>query len=389
MIKKSLVFAVLLLLSACEADNTLPDRTNTLSPPAAGTTPTTAAIAEAATSTSAPTNPTPSPPTATVTIEPTSTVEPTATTEPPTPTPTPEPEPTYQQFNLPEGSRPHDVAPAPDGTVWYTAQGSAEIGRLDPESGTVSTIALGAGSAPHGVIVGPDGEAWITDAGLNAIVQVDPETEQVTRFSMPPDRDNVNLNTATFDGNGTLWFTGQNGIYGSLNPESGEIAVYDAPEGRGPYGITTTPDGAVYYASLAGNHIARIDTGTGGVTVIEPPTPDQGARRVWSDSQGRIWVSEWSSGQVSVYDPAAESWQQWRLPGDNPQPYAVYVDERDIVWLSDFGSNALVSFDPTTQTFESYPLPGSPSNVRQILGRPGEIWGAESGVNGLVVLRLQ
>jgi virginiamycin B lyase len=89
---------------------------------------------------------------------------------------------------------------------------------------------------------------------------------------------------------------------------------------------------------------------------------------------------------VSVYDPADESWQQWRLPGDNPQPYAVYVDERDIVWLSDFGSNALVSFDPATETFESYPLPGSPSNVRQILGRPGEIWGAESGVNRLVVL---
>ncbi len=287
---------------------------------------------------------------------------------------------------MPEGSRPHDVAPAPDGTVWYTAQGSAELGRLDPATGTVSEIALGAGSAPHGVIVGPDNAAWVTDAGLNAIVRVDPETEQVTRYSLPAGRDNVNLNTATFDGSGRLWFTGQNGVYGSLNPESGEIAVYDAPEGRGPYGITTTPDGIVYYASLAGNHIARIDTETGGVTVIEPPTPDQGARRVWADSQGRVWVSEWNSGQVSVYDPASESWQQWRLPGDNPQPYAVYVDERDIVWLSDFGGNALVSFDPQTATFESFPLPGSPANVRQILGRPGEVWGAESGLNRIVVL---
>jgi streptogramin lyase len=36
-------------------------------------------------------------------------------------------------------------------------------------------------------------------------------------------------------------------------------AAYDA----GPYGITTTPDGDVYYASLAGSHIARIDPDTG------------------------------------------------------------------------------------------------------------------------------
>lgn len=391
-----LVFAVMLLLTACTADNTLPDRSSTPTPSATGGTPTVAATAEAAASTSTPVDPTPAPPTATVTVEPTATMTPTAMPEPtatvpptatPEPvTPTPEPEPTFQQFSLPEGSRPHDVAPGTDGTVWYTAQGSGAVGRLDPASGTITEIALGAGSAPHGVIVGPDDAAWITDAGLNAIVRIDPGTEEVTRFAMPTGRDNVNLNTATFDGNGTLWFTGQNGVYGSLNSFNGEVVVYDAPEGRGPYGITTTPDGDVYYASLAGNHIARIDIGTGEATVIEPPTQDQGARRVWSDSQGRIWVSEWSSGQVSVYDPADESWQQWRLPGDNPQPYAVYVDERDIVWLSDFGSNALIRFDPATETFESYPLPGSPSNVRQILGRPGEIWGAESGVNRLVVL---
>jgi len=38
------------------------------------------------------------------------------------------------------------------------------------------------------------------------------------------------------------------------------------------------------------------------------------------------------------------------------------------------------------ETFEVVPLPSSPANVRQILGRPGEIWGAESGVDKLVVV---
>ncbi len=266
-------------------------------------------------------------------------------------------------------------------------QRQGALGRLDPATGEVEQIPLGDGSAPHGVIVGPDGAPWITDGGLNAIVRVDPKTEEVQTFPLPGDRGYTNLNTAAFDGRGVLWFTGQNGVYGSVDPESGEVRVFDAPRGRGPYGITATPDGTVYYASLAGSHIARIDPETGEATVIEPPTPDQGARRVWSDSRGRIWVSEWNSGQVSVYDPASESWRAWRLPGEGPKPYAVYVDDRDIVWLSDFGANAIVRFDPETETFESYPSPRPGANVRQILGRPGEVWAPESGTDRLVVLR--
>ena len=119
---------------------------------------------------------------------------------------------------------------------------------------------------------------------------------------------------------------------------------------------------------------------------MEPPTADQGARRVWPDSQGRIWVSEWNAGQLAVYNPTTREWKEWRLPGDNPMPYAVYVDEKDKVWLSDFGANALVRFNPKNETFEVFNLPSSESNVRQILGRPGEVWGAESGADKLVVI---
>ena len=290
-------------------------------------------------------------------------------------------------YPVPAGSRPHDVAPAEDGGVWYAAQGSGELGWLDPMTGETRHIALGAGSAPHGVIVGPDGAPWITDGGLNAIVRVDPDTDEVSVFPLPSDRLNANLNTATFDGSGRLWFTGQNGIYGRFDPVTEEVVVYDSPRGAGPYGISTTPDGAVYYASLAGSYVGRIDTATGDVTVIEPPTADQGARRVWSDSGGRIWVSEWNAGQVAVFDPAAETWREWKLPGPDPSAYAIYVDERDIVWLSDFGGNALVRFDPESEEFDLFPLPGQPGNVRQILGRPGEIWAPESATDTIVVIR--
>ncbi len=187
-----------------------------------------------------------------------------------------------QEYPVPSGSRPHDVAPAPDGSVWYTAQGSGELGRLDPRTGATRHIKLGDGSAPHGVIVGP---------------------------------------------------------------------------------------------------------ASGAATVIEPPTSGQGARRVWPDSRGRIWVSEWNVGQLGMYDPGTGRWREWRLPGDQPRAYAVDVDHRDMVWVTDFGANPLVRFDPSREMFDVFRLPSPQSNVRQLLGRPGEVWGAASAVDKLVVVR--
>ena len=236
------------------------------------------------------------------------------------------------------------------------------------------------------MIVGPDGAPWITDGGLNAIVRVDPETDEVTTYPLPADRPGANLNTAAFDGDGILWFTGQSGIYGRLDPATGKVDVFEDPDGRGPYGMDATPLGDVWYASLAGSHLGVIDSVTGGVSIVEPPTANQGARRVWSDSKGRLWVAEWNAGQVGLHDPSTGEWKEWKLPGSNPQAYAVYVDDRDIVWLTDFAANAIVRFDPGTERFDAIELPSEGAAVRQLLGRPGELWGAESAVDRLILV---
>jgi virginiamycin B lyase len=316
-----------------------------------------------------------------------------------TPTPTPESTPAatataapvrvrlrMKTFRVPAGSHPHDVAPARDGRkVWYTAQHIGKLGLLDPRTGDVAEIPLGDGSAPHGVIVGPGGDAWVTDGGLNAIVRVDDRTHRVRVFRLPADRPDANLNTAAFSGR-ILWFTGQSGIYGRLDTRSGRMRVFDAPRGGGPYGIDATPSGDVYFASLAGSYLGRIDR-SGRASVLEPPTAGQGARRVWSDSRGRLWISEYVAGRLGRYDPATRRWREWKLPGDAPQPYAIYVDDRDIVWLSDFASNRLVRFDPRRERFRTYPWPAEAAAVRQLLGRPGELWGAQSGADSLVLAR--
>jgi virginiamycin B lyase len=293
-----------------------------------------------------------------------------------------------QYFQLQKGDYPHDVAVDADGTAWFSGQRLGIAGKVDAATGKVTRIPLGKNSAPHGVIIGPDGAPWFTDGGQNAIVRVDPATSAVKVWPLPPERSPyVNLNTAAFDGKGRIWFTGQNGVYGRLDPSSGDMKVWDAPRGRGAYGITATPRGEIWFVSLASSYLANVDPESGAATVYDPPTKGQGARRVWSDSKGRLWISEWNAGQVGMYDPAAKSWKEWKLPGDRPQAYAVWVDPDDKVWLSDWGSNSIVRFDPATEKFESFQSDKSGVDVRQMLGRKGEAWAAESGADRLRLIR--
>lgn len=295
-----------------------------------------------------------------------------------------------REFRLPDGITAHDVwaDPAPDGPVWFSGQRSGHGGRLDPKTGKVDLVPLGQGSSPHGVILDKDGSAWFTDGGQNAIVRVDPKTLAVAKWTLPENSGYTNLNTAIFDNAGIHWFTGQSGIYGRLDPRTGDLKVYDSPRGRGPYGIHATPDGTVYYVSLAQSFLARIDAATHKAIVIEPPTPRQGARRVWSDSKGLLWVAEWNSGNLSRYDPKSGAWKTWKAPGDGPRVYAVYVDETDRPWISEWDKQLMMRFDPATEKWDSFSSSTKgTANVRQIHGRKGEVWTPESASGKLVVYR--
>jgi virginiamycin B lyase len=209
----------------------------------------------------------------------------------------------------------------------------------------------------------------------------------VKLFPLPKEFPGANLNTATFDRKGILWFTGQSGVYGRVDPSSGKVEAWKAPKGTGPYGITTTPSGEVWYASLAGDHIAKIDTVSGDALMVPPPKPGVGPRRIWSDSKGLLWVSFWNTGEIGRYDPMNKAWKVWSLPKSKGGCYAIYVDGKDKVWATDFVANAIVRFDPVTEEFESFPSDKRGASVRQLLGRPGEVWGAESGVDRLVMIK--
>ena len=57
---------------------------------------------------------------------------------------------TVQEYPVPSGHRVHDVwaDAAPGGPVWISAQGSGNLGILDPKTGKIEFVPLGRSSSP-------------------------------------------------------------------------------------------------------------------------------------------------------------------------------------------------------------------------------------------------
>jgi virginiamycin B lyase len=291
------------------------------------------------------------------------------------------------RFPLKAGMGNRDVAPAPDGSVWFSNQWSGTVGHLDPATGRYQVVPLGRGSSPHGMVIGPDGNVWVMDGGQNAVVRVDSRDHKLTLFPMPKDKGDLNLNTGVFDHSGAFWFTCQNGFYGRLDPRTAKIRLWSSPRGFGPYGITVAPDGRVWFTNFAANYILGFDPKTYRTTLVNLPHPSPtGARRIWSDSKGKLWLGTWASGELLRYDPARKDWTAYKLPGWGPRAYSTYVDEEDVVWLSDFMANSVLRFDPVTESFVAFPGLKPGSQVLQMAGRPGQAWGSEQGSDVVFVI---
>ena len=152
---------------------------------------------------------------------------------------------------MPAGSHPHDVAPARDGGVWYTAQATGELGWLDPKHGRTRHIPLGDGlgaarrdrrpgrrAVDHRRRPERDRPRRSEDARGQGASRCPP------RRLREPEHGGLRPRAAA------LVHRPERHLR-RLDPATGAMRVWAAPGGSGPYGITVTPRGAVYYASLA------------------------------------------------------------------------------------------------------------------------------------------
>jgi virginiamycin B lyase len=204
-----------------------------------------------------------------------------------------------------------------------------------PPHREIGAACTGPGVAPHSVIVGPDGSAWSPKAGRTrspgsvrrpAAAKLNP----LPRTGAMPTSTRQRLIARVCSGS-----LGRTASMAASDPETGAIVVFDALRGTGPYRIATTPDGQVFFASLAGNYLGHIDVETALSSCWSRPCRAK-ARRAFAPTAAASCGSRgWNSGDLFPPRQQGQELGSLALAGRSPHPYAVYVDENDVVWVND------------------------------------------------------
>lgn len=78
---------------------------------------------------------------------------------------------------VPTGRSPHDLVSDPSGRIWFSNWDSDELAVLDPATGDVRPAPAGV-VEPHHFAVGPDGTVWVSDNGGAQVVAFPPDGER-------------------------------------------------------------------------------------------------------------------------------------------------------------------------------------------------------------------
>lgn len=292
------------------------------------------------------------------------------------------------------GSRPHDPAFAPDGSVWYTGQMANVLGRFDPKTNQFKEYPLKMpDSGPHGLVPDKDGNIWFTANFKAYIGKLDPKTGNVTEYPMP-DPKARDPHTLLFAPNGNIYFTVQGGnMVGRLNPKTGEVKVVSSPTPKSnPYGMVVSSKGVPFFVEFGSNKVASLDPDTLSIHEYVLPHVDSRPRRVAITPDDVIWYTDYSRGYLGRLDPKTGQVSEWASPGGpRSRPYGITA-VGDILWYSESNTrpNTVVRFDPRTEKFQTWIIPSGGGVVRNMVHTPeGNLWLACSGVNGIAFVEVK
>jgi virginiamycin B lyase len=97
---------------------------------------------------------------------------------------------------------------------------------------------------------------------------------------------------------GNLWFTEAGGNKIGRITTGGSFTEFTVPTGvSDPFGITSGPDGNLWFTEAGGNKIGRITTG-GSVTEFAVPTASSGPSGITSGPDGNLWFTEQFGNQI-------------------------------------------------------------------------------------------
>jgi virginiamycin B lyase len=192
--------------------------------------------------------------------------------------------------------------------IWFTAQQSNFVGKLETSTGNVRLIQLPVENArPYGMLVDDSGMPWFNQFGTNRIGQIEPNTMEVRSYTLPnPDaRDRRIARTS----DGFIWYTDYaRGYLGRLDPKTGDVKEWTAPsmDRSEPYALTADDKGRLWFVEtgVRPNRFVGFDPKTEKMfSITDVPSSGGSVRHMVFDPKTRsIWFGSDANtiGRASV-----------------------------------------------------------------------------------------
>lgn len=239
--------------------------------------------------------------------------------------------PPTDRYTLPARPNPghaSKLGPGQGGVMWFTDINNAVVGRVTPGGAFREFPVSDPNEFLRGITAGPDGNMWFAEEGRcidddctdftdGKIGQITPNG-QITEFPVPTANGHPWEITDGPDGN--LWFTeiGDNlhhfpgsveviegNKIGRITPK-GQITEFPVPTFDSfPDGITTGPDGALWFTENSGNKVGRITT-SGQFSEFAIPTQGSAPIGIRTGLDSNLWFTEQLGQRIGRVTPQGE-----------------------------------------------------------------------------------
>lgn len=212
------------------------------------------------------------------------------------------------EFAVPASSGPLGITIGPDGALWFTEAAGGNIGRITT-AGAVTEFPIAVAKTGE-ITSGPDGALWL--AYFRGKIGRVTTSGTITEFTLSTEKSSPGGITTGPDG--ALWFTESVGGKIVRMTTDGKTTEFALPNPNAqPWGITTGPDGALWFTEascvrgsgsrcIAGNKIGRI-TITGMVTEFPIPSDGGGPHGITTGPDGALWFTEYYGSRIGRLVP--------------------------------------------------------------------------------------
>jgi len=273
----------------------------------------------------------------------------------------------------------HDIAPGPDGNLWFTEYSASKIGKSTISGAITEYSVPTANSNPAGIVAGPDGNLWVTEFNFNKIAKVT-TSGSFKEYIVPTPGGKPNAITVGPDGN--LWFTEHDSNKVGKVTTAGTFTEYPIPTPISfPGGIVAGPDGNLWFTESNVNKIGKVTTG-GVFTEYSIPTPNSAPEGIDAGPDGNIWFTEFATNKIGNVTTSG-TFTEYTIPTASSAPSRLAHGSDGNMWFTEYAAGQ-VGEVTTSGVFTEYAIPSTSSEPIGITPDVyGNMWFTESAGNKL------